>query len=242
MAQTGIMSKTIGNVVVTGASSGIGAATASRFADGGARVINLSRRPCPDSRVASIPLDLAAADGVAKAVQIAKDNLDKAKPLILVHNAARLVNDTVQTADPETFRALLELNVTVPMALTQGLVPWLGPGSGVIFVGSTLAEKAVPGAMSYVTSKHALIGLMRACTQDFAGTGVHTAAVCPGFTDTEMVRAHVPDEAALLAIGGNNGFGRLVTPDEIAATIEFAALNPVMNGAVIHANLGQSES
>ncbi len=229
-------------VVVTGASSGIGAATAARFADRGARVVNFSRRPCPDARVHSSAIDLLAANGVAQAVGVVDKALATGCPTVLVHNAARLVNDTVETCDIDEFRALMELNVTVPMALTQALLPWLVPGSAVIFVGSTLSEKAVPGSMSYVTSKHAVIGLMRACTQDFVGRGIHTAAVCPGFTDTEMVRAHVPDDATRLAIGGNNGFGRLVTPEEIASTIEFAGLNPVVNGAVIHANLGQIES
>ena len=100
----------------------------------------------------------------------------------------------------------------------------------------------MPGAHSYVVSKHAMIGMMRATCQDLAGRGIHTACVCPGFTDTEMLRAHLGEDASVIeAIAGNCTFDRLITPGEIAATLEFAATNPVINGAVIHANLGQVE-
>ncbi len=229
-------------VVITGASSGIGAATASHFADQGCHVLNFSRRPCSDERVQSVEIDFSRTGSLESAAEAAGSSLSSDVPTVLVHNAARLVNDTIRNADPGTFRALLELNVTAPMLLTQALLPWLIPGSAVVFVGSTLSEKAVPQSLSYVTSKHALLGLMRSCTQDFAGSGIHSVAVCPGFTDTEMVRSHIPDNDLRLQIGGANGFGRLVEPREIAETIVFAARNPVLNGAVIHANLGQLET
>ena len=112
-----------------------------------------------------------------------------------------------------------------------------------IYVGSTLSEKAVSGAFSYVVSKHAQLGLMRATCQDLMGKGIHTALVCPGFTDTEMLRTHLGnDEDTLRAIGGGNSFGRLVAADEIAELIVWAHAHPVINGTVVHANLGQRES
>ncbi|MEX2327799.1 MAG: SDR family oxidoreductase, partial [Pseudomonadales bacterium] len=78
--------------------------------------------------------------------------------------------------------------------------------------------------------------------QDLAGKNIHTTCICPGFTDTEMLRAHVgDDEETLTAIAATSTFGRLVEPGEIAAAIWFAANNPVINGAVIHTNLGQVE-
>ena len=105
----------------------------------------------------------------------------------------------------------------------------------------TLSEKAVPGSYSYVVSKHASIGMMRATTQDLAGRGIHTACVCPGFTDTEMLRNHVPEEA-MDVVRGMSAFERLIDPDEIAETLFWSATHPVINGAVLHANLGQVES
>ncbi len=229
-------------VLITGASSGIGLATAERFIAAGADVVNVSRRPCPQPQVTSIALDFLSTDWRQQLPGALADYWQDGKRSVVVHNAAQLINDTIATADPGDLRRLLELNVVVPMALSQQLLPSLGPRSALIFVGSTLSEKAVPNALSYATSKHALIGLMRATTQDLAGRNVHAVAVCPGFTDTDMVRTHIPDPEVRTAIGANNGFGRLIEPDEIAQTIEFCAGNAVVNGAVIHANLGQLES
>ncbi len=116
------------------------------------------------------------------------------------------------------------------------------PGSSVVYVGSTLSEKAVPGSYSYVTTKHATVGMMRATCQDLAGRGVHTACVCPGFTDTEMLRSHIGTEGeARESVAAMSAFGRLIEPDEVAEAIVWAATHPVVNGAVIHANLGQIE-
>jgi NAD(P)-dependent dehydrogenase (short-subunit alcohol dehydrogenase family) len=81
---------------------------------------------------------------------------------------------------------------------------------------------------------------MRATCQDLAGKGVHTACICPGFTETEMLRAHVGDSQDVLdSIAAGITFGRLIEPREIAEVLYFCARNPVVNGSVIHANLGQ---
>ncbi len=100
----------------------------------------------------------------------------------------------------------------------------------------------MPVEESYVISKHALVGLMRATCQDLATREIHTACICPGFTDTEMLRTHVGEDSGVLdAIAAMNPFGRLIEPREIAESILFAAQHPVINGAVLHANLGQIE-
>ena len=128
-------------------------------------------------------------------------------------------------------------------SLNQLLLPRLPSGSSVLYVGSTLSEKAVPNSFSYVVSKHAQLGIMRATCQDLMGSGVHTALICPGFTDTEMLRTHLgvdPDVGRMIA--GMNSFNRLIEPGEIAELIRWAHHNPVINGAVLHANLGQRES
>ena len=159
---------------------------------------------------------------------------------MLLHNASRLVNDTALATPSDALRAVLETNVVAANTLNGHVLPHMGDGSAILYVGSTLSEKAVPGSFSYVVSKHAIVGMMRATCQDLAGTGVHTACVCPGFTDTEMLREHVPDDA-MASVSAMSAFGRLIEPREIAATLLFAAENPVLNGAVLHANLGQVE-
>ncbi len=225
---------------ITGASAGIGLATAGAFEEAGWSVINLSRRACPNDSVTSIPCDLASLDDVSRAGAEVAARLADAERVTVVHNAAALYKDSVREPEPARLRAALDVSVVGPSALNEALLPSMPAGSSILYVGSTLAEQAVPGAFSYVTTKHAVVGMMRATCQDLAGSGVHTACICPGFTETEMLRAHVGGDAEVLdAIGGMSAFGRLIDPREIADTLLWAANHPVINGAVIHANLGQ---
>jgi NAD(P)-dependent dehydrogenase (short-subunit alcohol dehydrogenase family) len=227
-------------LLITGASAGIGAATARRFLEADWAVVNLSRRPCPVEGVTHLPCDLTnpeLADALAPALT---PHLEAATRLVLVHNAARMDSDTAQNTDAAALRDILEINVVAPTTLNRLCVPYMKSGSAIVYVGSTLSEKAVPGSYSYVSTKHAMVGMMRATCQDLADTGIHTVCVCPGFTDTEMLRNHVPAEA-MDSIRAMSAYQRLIDPAEIAETIHFAAENPVINGAVIHANLGQVE-
>lgn len=228
-------------LVITGASKGIGFTTAVRFADAGYRVLNISRTQAPDERIENHAIDLSMSDSGEQLTELMDFILDEGE-ICLVHNAAQLVKDRVGETDPDALAETLAINVMAPNLLNGLLIPKMAPGSSIIYIGSTLGEKAVAGTHSYVVSKHAIVGMMRATCQDLAGRGIHTACICPGFTDTEMLRAHVgEDESVLESIAGNTTYGRLIKPEEIAATIDFAANNPVINGAVIHANLGQIE-
>ena len=228
--------------IVTGASSGIGAATARTFLAAGWQVINVSRRPCPVDGVESLACDFADPAAVAATAAMLASRAAIAEPTVLVHNASLLLKDAVGTTDPARFLEVLQVNLGAPNALNNALLPHLAPGSAVIYIGSTLSEKAVPGAHSYVTTKHAIVGMMRATCQDLAGQGIHTACICPGFTDTEMLATHVGADAdTRAALAAMSAFGRLIEPAEIAETILWAATHPVLNGAVIHANLGQVE-
>ena len=226
--------------VITGASAGIGLATAEAFLGAGYAVATLSRRPCPLAEANHIPCDLAQPAAIEAAAGTLLPLLEAATETALVHNAAQMLNDTAKNTEADALRTVLEVNVVAAHALNRLALPAMRPGSCILFVGSTLAEKAVPGSFSYVASKHAQVGMMRACCQDLAGTGIHTACICPGFTDTEMLRAHVPPEA-MAGVRGMSAFGRLIEPAEIAATLRWAATAPVINGSVIHANLGQVE-
>ena len=227
-------------LVITGASSGIGLHTASLFLAEGYVVVNLSRRPCPLEGVIQITCDLAEPDFMNAVKPRLRPVLEQATRAVLIHNASLLTNDSSTQADSSVLRRVLEINVVAPNSLNAFVIPLLHSGSSILFVASTLAEKAVPGSFSYVTSKHAQIGMMRALTQDLAGKGIHAAAICPGFTDTEMLRQHVPADAMEM-VRRMSAFERLISPDEIARTLLFAAENPVLNGAVLHANLGQVE-
>jgi len=228
-------------LIITGASKGIGLAVARRFLHDGYRVINIARTPAPDDTIENHRLDLSTGD-VEDRLRELLDRIISREKICLVHNASAHLNDTITSCDPNQLQRVMNTNIVVPHILNQMVLPDMLDGSSIIYVGSTLSEKAVPGAYSYVISKHAMVGMMRATCQDLAGREIHTTCVCPGFTDTEMLREHAGnDDETLSAIAAMSTFNRLVEPPEIAETVWFAARNPVINGAVIHANLGQVE-
>ena len=230
--------------IITGASSGIGAAAASLFIDAGFSVVNISRRPCPVNGVTDFCADLSDPESVKELAHSVTSHTTEIQPtsVCLVHNAALMLKDAATDTDDASLAEVLQINTLAINSLNRELLPLMPGGSSVLFVGSTLSEKAVKGAFSYVVSKHAQLGMMRATCQDLMGRGIHTALVCPGFTDTEMLRNHIgQDEEIIKAISAMNSFGRLVEPEEIARLIVWAHSNPVINGAVLHGNLGQVE-
>lgn len=232
-----------GSLVITGASRGIGKETAALFSKAGWLVVNLSRHPCEIADVTNIAVDLSCPDWE----NLAQDSLLKALPpsgkICIVHNSALNTKDNVQNLQASAFREILELNLITPLKLNQLLLKNMLPGSSIIYMGSTLSEKAVKNAASYVITKHALVGLMRSTCQDLAGTGIHTACICPGFTDTEMLRDHLGQNPEILeSISNRVGAKRLINPLEIAELILFCANHEVINGSVLHANLGQIEN
>lgn len=229
--------------IITGASVGIGRATASAFQTGGFEVVNLSRRQCDLPDVHNLSCDLADPVATADAIDALLTRISGLSEICLIHNASQMRKDSCESCSDDSLRAVLETNVVAINRLNQSLLPAMGPGSSVLYVGSTLSEKAVPGAFSYIVSKHAQLGMMRATCQDLMGSGIHTALICPGFTDTEMLRNHLGnDDAVLQQIGAMNSFGRLIEPEEIASLLYWSHRNPVINGSVLHANLGQKEN
>ncbi len=225
-------------LVITGASAGIGLQTARLFLQDDYSLITLSRRECPLAEARHIFCDLSETEARSTAIAELIASMPASLEICLVHNAGTLASGSLLEATEERFRRAIEINMLAPQALNLALIPKMAPGSSIIYLGSTLSEIAVPGSFAYVATRHATLGMMRATCQDLVGTGIHTAAVCPGFTDTEMLRDHLPAEA-LQSVAQANAFGRLVEPQEIAECIRFVAAQPALNGAVLHANLGQ---
>jgi NAD(P)-dependent dehydrogenase (short-subunit alcohol dehydrogenase family) len=229
--------------IITGASVGIGRAAAEAFIAEGFQVYNLSRRPCPVPAVNNLSCDLSAPESIDQACKVLAGALMGCESVALVHNASQMLKDSATDCDSDSLRRVLETNVVAINSLNKHLLHRLPRSSSIMYVGSTLSEKAVPNSFSYVLSKHAQLGMMRATCQDLMGKDIHTALVCPGFTDTEMLRTHLGDDPAVeRMIAGMNSFNRLIKPAEIAELIRWAHHNPVINGSVLHANLGQKES
>ena len=229
--------------IITGASVGIGLASAQALVAQGYTVYNISRRPCPVDGINNIECDLAKPAAIEQACDTVLESVKASGSVALVHNACQMQKDAAGDCSSDNLRDILETNIVAANSINQRLLAYLPPSSSVLYIGSTLSEKAVAGSYSYVISKHALAGMMRASCQDLMGSGVHTALICPGFTDTEMLRTHLGNDAEVIsAIGNLNSFGRLIDPTEIAELVVWAHSNPVINGAVLHANLGQKES
>ena len=230
-------------LVITGGSRGIGAATLARFAESDWQLVNVSRQKSTQAGAKNIAINLQDDASLSAAMPELQSLAEQADRVCLIHNAAMYPSDRVDNFSLETFDDTLNLNLRAPLQLTHALLPQMGDGSSILYVGSTLAMKAVPGNMSYIVSKHALVGLMRATCQDLAGRAIHTACINPGITDTQMVRDVVGDNAELMSqLKAKVGADRLVQPEEIANCLYFCAMNPVINGACIEANLGQIES
>ena len=228
-------------LVVTGGSRGIGYAAANRFADEGFDVISLSRSKTSNDIGTHITADLSNPKWISDVGATIKEAVGKPDQLVLIHNAALLLKDNIREGS-DKLADVFQVNVIASQQLNELLLPLMASGSSIHYVGSTLSEKAVAGSLSYVTSKHATLGLMRSNCQDLMGTGIHCTCVCPGFTDTEMLRTHVSNNPDVLtSIAGMNSFNRLADPKEVAETLFFAAKSPIMNGATLHANLGQRE-
>jgi len=229
-------------LIITGGSSGIGFAAAKLFQDNGFNVVNLSRSKINLDDAIHIEVDLSRSNWQKSLESKFKETLSSADQICLVHNASKMQSDNVESTDPDSLREVLEVNLVGPSILNNITIPYMKKGSSILYVGSTLSEKAVPQMSSYVMTKHGMVGLMRSTCQDLFGRFIHTACICPGATETEMLVEYVQgNQEALKIMASTLSENRLISPEEIASTILFCANNSVINGSVIHVNLGIQE-
>lgn len=229
-------------LVITGGSSGIGKSIANLFSENNWNIINISRSKLNLPNTIHYSADLSQPDWCDLIADDIKLQLKHATTISIVHNAAVAWRDSIQDLPATQLRQVLELNVIAPTILNQLVLPFMKKGSSIIYIGSTLSEKAVSNNASYITSKHAIAGLMKATCQDLDNTGIHTCCICPGLTDTPMLHERVNyDETLLDFFRQMSAAKRLIEPEEIAQLVWFCALHPVINGSMLHANLGQIE-
>ena len=227
------------HLIITGASSGIGYATAKLFQEDGYQVINLSRSKINLKNANHLTADLSKRDWSNEVSKKLSSILTDSSEISLIHNASMMQSDNVENIDINNLRDIYEVNLVAPAILNKIIIPYMKNGSSILYVGSTLSEKAVPQMSSYVTSKHGMIGLMRSTCQDLFGRYIHTACICPGATETEMLQEYVQgNQEALDMMAQTLSENRLISPEEIAKALFFCAKNSVINGSVIHANLG----
>ena len=200
-----------GHAVVTGVSSGIGAAIAARLLRDGWSVTGLSRTnpgqhaPGFSHRAVDLldPSQLPAA-------------LEGLRPTALVHAAGLMRAGSLGTLDAEAGRALWRLHVEAASLLADQLVPNMPDGGRIVLIGSRTATGAA-GRSQYAASKAALVAMARSWALELAPRGITANVVAPAATDTPML--HDPARSALPP--RLPPIGRFVRPEEVAAATAF---------------------
>ncbi|SAI26405.1 short-chain dehydrogenase/reductase [Bordetella ansorpii] len=203
-----------GLAVVTGAAGGIGLAIAQHLLADGWRVagLDLGASALAHPAYRHIPVDLCDADATAQSLQAVPD------ARALVHCAGILRVGTLQDLNPADGMRMWALHVDAAVRLAQGLLPVLsGSGQGrVVLIGSRVAQ-GMPGRSLYAASKAALVALARSWAAELAASGVTVNVVSPAATQTGMLA----DPARAASAPRLPPIGRLIQPDEIAATVAF---------------------
>ena len=231
------------HAVVTGGGSGIGAATAATLLRAGARVTLMGRDAARleaqraalaangshgNEHVACLSVDITAEAAVEDAFAQAAERFGTVD--ILVNNAGQAQAAPFVQTDLALWRRMLDVNLTGAFLCTRAVLPaMLAQQRGrIVNVASTAGQAGYPYVAAYCASKHGVIGMTRALALEVATEGVTVNAVCPGYTETELLQASIEQitrktsrsegEARSLLVR-HNPQQRFVTPDEVADAV-----------------------
>ena len=211
-------------VLITGGRSGIGRATAKRFADEGARVFTAQRGQ--DDQFESIPADLA---DPATPQNVIDQVIERSGQLdVLVNNAGIMKEAAIEDMPLEDWMRSININLTAPFLMIKAALPHLRQTKGAIVnTGSIEGLGSNPMHAAYGASKAGLHGLTKAVAVDHGGEGIRCNAVAPGWIDTDLNIDYIESMADPVAfrrdIGKIHPLGRTGKPEEVASLIAFLA-------------------
>jgi NAD(P)-dependent dehydrogenase (short-subunit alcohol dehydrogenase family) len=209
--------------LVTGASRGIGAATARALADAGARVVRVART-LPDTSGGpwlDFPCDLTEAgqvESLAERVLGAEGT-----PAVVVNNAGGFLLRPLEETSPAEFDAQLAVNLRASFLLARAFLPAMRAAGGGVFVsiGSVADHTGFPENAAYAASKYGLRGLHETLAAEYQGSGVRLTLVSPGATDTTIWDPFTPERRP-----GFPSRAAMLRPEDVAEAVLFAATRP----------------
>jgi 3-oxoacyl-[acyl-carrier protein] reductase len=236
--------------LVTGASRGIGRASALALAAAGAQVLVHYGRGANEAegvvgeirkaggRADAVAADLERADGPHNLAKLARDIVGDRLD-ILVANAGVSKSATIEDTTIEDFDRLFAVNVRAPFFLVQQLLPILSKGSSIVLVASLAARGVVGTIPAYAATKGAIDTLVKHFASLLGVRGIRVNAVAPGVVETEMSNFTKTDAGRDLALG-MQALKRLAQPDDIGGVVAFLASKDVrwISGDTIHVDGG----
>lgn len=239
------MTDTAKTVCVVGATGGIGAAVARRFAQLGFRLVLMDLAASPVKALAAelggeaVAIDVADADSVARAFAAARENAAALDVLVLASGVVETATALADETD-ETWSRMLAVNLTGVFLCCRAADDWLRDGGRIVTISSNAARSGgLATGPAYAAAKGGVEALTKAMANLFAPRQITVNCVAPGATDTPMLDAHPPERIA--AIAAANPLGRIATPDDVAAAIAFLASEEAayLTGVVLPVNGGQ---
>ena len=248
------------HALVTGGTRGIGLAIAQSLLQHGAKVTIAARdaanlkqardRLSAFGEINDVGLDVTDSNAIALAFESAVAHFGPIS--VLVNNAGQAQSAPFMKTDMQLLETMLSVNLSSVLLCTQAVLPGmleLGWGR-VVNVASTAGLAGYGYASAYCAAKHAVLGLTRALALEVARKGVTVNAVCPGYTETDLVRNVVAnivsktgcsEQQARAGLAANNPQGKLIQPDEVASAVTWLCLpaSSAVNGQSVAIDGGE---